>query len=319
MTEVAPSANAVLLVGFGGPDRPEDVRPFIEDVVRGKNVPPERIDLVVDQYRQIGGRSPYNELTARQAEKLQATISGGASVFTGMLHSQPLIKQALQAMVSAQVLRAAGIILAPQRSEASYQKYLNAVNDALSAIPVERRPKIEFVEGWHTHPLFIQAISDRVRQLLAQIPAADLEQTRLIFTAHSIPQEMSDRSGYARQVEETSAAVVAELGTGVPWTVGYQSRSGPPNQKWLEPDVCQRLSQARQEGKTTAIVVPVGFLVDHVEVLFDLDVLAASAARDLGMNMLRAQTVCDHEKFVSLLAGLAREKIESFYAKPERL
>ncbi|HEY9789495.1 MAG TPA: ferrochelatase, partial [Candidatus Obscuribacterales bacterium] len=154
--------------------------------------------------------------------------------------------------------------------------------------------------------------------------------TRLIFTAHSIPQEMSDKSGYAAQVEETAAAVsrlvgssqvigaahrAADANDSFDWVIGWQSRSGPPQQKWLEPDVLMRLEEAKAAGKTHAVVVPVGFLVDHVEVLYDLDVLAAAGARLQGITMLRAATVGDHPKFVQMLAELAGEKIESFYAR----
>jgi ferrochelatase len=305
------SDRAVLLVGFGGPEREQDVRPFIEDVVRGRGVPAERIDLVVEQYKQIGGVSPYNRLLAQQASALETklvTANEPVRVYVGMLHSKPSIAEAMQKMVADGFTGGACIIMAPHRTEASFEKYVKAIG--------ENGVRLKIAEAWHTDRLFVQAIQERIGQKLRELPAAELPKTRIIFTAHSVPQQMSDSSGYAAQIEETGLAVfnalrAKEACDGIDWVVGYQSRSGPPSQRWLEPDVAVRIAEAKASGRKHVVVAPIGFLVDHVEVLYDLDVLAAQAAAKEGINMLRAGTVGDHPAFIELLMLLTRQNISS--------
>lgn len=320
-------STAVILLGFGGPERQEDVRPFIERVVEGKNVPPARIDTVVDQYNQIGGKSPFNELTFRQARALQVVLESSKhplKVYAGMLYTKPFITDVLEQATADGVKNIIAVVLAVHRTEASYERYIKALSHAITAVEKSghNRPRVQILEQWHIHPLFAEAMADRIIETLEKLTSSELDEARMIFTAHSVPQEMSDRSGYDEQVQASAAAVASRVrgrtGRNMPWTVAYQSRSGPPNQPWLEPDIQHELAMSKKLEKTHVIVVPIGFVCDHVEVLFDLDVLAARTADELGMRMLRTPTVGDHPTFLRLLAELATDKADSFYAKPER-
>lgn len=319
--------TAVMLLAFGGPRSPEEVRPFIERVAADRNIPEARINLVVEQYNAIGGKSPFNELTLRQAEALETALQvqkHKLPVAVGMLYSEPTIKETLQALTTHGITRIVGVIMATHRTEASFDKYTKAFQQARLDVHNDTGVMVDvnYVEQWHVHPLFIEAVADRVIATLEKLTQEELDTTRVIFTAHSVPQEMSDRSGYSEQIQATASSVASRVrgrtGRALPWTVAYQSRSGPPNQPWLDPDVQHEMAVSRKLGKTHVVVVPVGFLSEHVEVLFDLDVLAAQTARELGMSMLRVPTVGDHPTFIRLLAELAENRAESFYAKPER-
>jgi protoporphyrin/coproporphyrin ferrochelatase len=310
------SETAVLILGFGGPERPEDVRPFIERVVAGRNVPPARIELVVEQYKQIGGKSPYAELTRQQVNSLTTALqAAGANlpIYTGMLFCEPSISSILGQMQADGIKRATAVIMAPHRTEASFNRYVQAVETGSLDL------KVDFISPWHREPLFIEAAAERVGEELEKLTPEQKSKARIIFTAHSVPQEMSSRSGYAQQIEESSAAVFAKLQERMPgsydWHVAYQSRSGAPSQQWLEPDVAVSIAQAKREGKETVVVMPIGFLVDHVEVLYDLDILAAAASREIGLDMRRASTVGNHQQFIKLLSKLILTKLESTYAR----
>jgi ferrochelatase len=319
--------TAVMLLAFGGPKTLEEVRPFIERVTAGRNIPAERIDAVVEQYKKIGGKSPFNELTFKQAKALEEALAKGKHampVHTGMLYTEPYIKDVLQEVTTGGAQHIVAIIMAVHRTEASYERYTNALHQARLDVQTETgmMPEIRYLDQWHLHPLFIEAVADRVIETLEKLAPQELDTTRLLFTAHSVPQEMSDRSGYDDQIQATATSVASRVrgrtGRALPWAVAYQSRSGPPTQAWLEPDLQHEMAVSKKLGKTHVVVVPVGFLCDHVEVLFDLDVLAAQTASELGMVMMRAPTVGDHPTFIRLLAELATDRAESFYAKPER-
>jgi ferrochelatase len=319
--------TAVMLLAFGGPTTLEEVRPFIERVTAGRNIPAARIDAVVDQYKQIGGKSPFNELTFAQAEALRQALAKGNNalpVYAGMLYTEPYIKDVLREATAGGAKHIVGIVMAVHRTEASYDRYTNAFQQARLELQTETgvMAEVKYLDQWHLHPLFIEAVADRVIETLEKLKPHELDTTRVLFTAHSVPQEMSDRSGYDEQIQATASSVASRVrgrtGRALPWTVAYQSRSGPPNQPWLEPDLQHEMAVSKKLGKSHTVVVPVGFLCDHVEVLFDLDVLAAQTASELGMVMMRAPTVGNHPTFIRLLAELAANRAESFYAKPER-
>ena len=313
----------VLVLGFGGPEKFEDVRPFIENVVRDRHVPKARIETVVQQYKDIGGRSPFNELTAKQAAALERMLRiafPDLKVYTGMLFWHPFIADTIEEMKDAGVKRAVGVIMAPHRTEASHEKYVQAVSDAIkySGAGIS----IEYVPVWNEETLYVEAIVERIADAMRELSDQQVSSCELIFTAHSVPVAMSDNSGYAAQITATAQAAINQLrsqfGMDFPWSVGYQSRSGSPLESWLEPEVTARIKDAKASGKVAVVVVPIGFVCDHVEVLVDLDILAAAAAKEAGIFMVRTSTVGDHPKFIRALADLTRTTIESFYAKPER-
>ncbi len=296
--------GAIMIVGFGGPTSPAEIRPFLDRVLQGRPVPRERYEEVVHHYELLGGRSPYNDLTMRQAAALRERLRRDGidvPVAVAMRNTAPLIDDALRELSAQGVRRAFGFILAAHRCEASWQRYQGDLDAARERVGAAA-PAIEYPAAWHNHPLFIAAAADRVRDAIAQLAAADRERAELIFTAHSIPVAMASRAPYIDQLKESAALVAAAVGKSN-WRIAYQSRSGSPREPWLEPDVNEVL---RRLGGGAVVLVPIGFLCDHVEVLYDLDIEAAQIARAAGVAMVRAATVSDHQSFIEMMAAFAR-------------
>lgn len=299
-------ADAVLLIAFGGPTRPEEIRPFLDNVVRGRPIPPERLDAVVEHYHLIGGRSPLNEITFRQAEALRRAL-GRLPVYVGMRNWSPYIADALATMLAHGVREAIGIVLSPFACEASRERYTSAVEAAQAALG-PRAPRIRYVPSWHVHPGFVGAMAERVTAALAPLAAARRADALLVFTNHSIPIAMADASPYVAEFTAAATAIAARAGH-ARWTLAYQSRSGSPRDPWLEPDVNALLDTLPATGVRDVVLAPIGFICDHVEVLYDLDVEAAQTAKKLGLTLVRAGTVADHPAFIAALAELVRAEI----------
>ena len=296
------NCDAVLMIGFGGPTRADQVRPFLDNVVRGRPIPRERYEEVVHHYDLLGGRSPYNDLTMRQAAALREELAKKGArvpVAVGMAKWEPYVADSLRALADGGARRVLGFIMAAHRSEASFERYQATVNDARAALG-EAAPEVVYPEGWHDHPLFIQAVAARTREAYARLDEQDRSRARLIFTAHSIPLAMAQAGPYVKQLAQSAWMVAAELGIGG-WKLAYQSRSGSPREAWLEPDIKETL---RSLDAKAAVVVPIGFLCDHVEVLYDLDIDAAQIAREAGIRMERAPTVGDHPLFIEMMASI---------------
>jgi protoporphyrin/coproporphyrin ferrochelatase len=302
------SCDGVLMVGFGGPTRADEVRPFLDNVLRGRPVPPARYEQVVHHYEMLSGRSPYTELTLRQADALRATLARleiAVPVAVGMRNWSPYLDAAVAELARVGVRRVFGFIMAAHRSAASWQAYQRAVADALAKLGA-RAPEVEYNEPWHTHPRLIAATAARVREAYQRIGSPERGRARLVFTAHSIPVAMAQESGYVEQVMETSRLVAADLGVR-DWTLAFQSRSGSPREPWLEPDIGPAI-RALGRG-AVAVVTPIGFLCDHVEVLYDLDIEAQQIAREAGVRMERAPTVSDHPEFIAMLAEIVSRHV----------
>jgi len=299
--------DAVLLIAFGGPEKPEDIRPFLEIVTRGRRIPPERLEEVARHYERMpGGRSPLNELTFAQARALQETLGEGGHarpVFVGMRNWHPFLHETLGVMAAKGVKRAAGIILSPLRSEASWERYTRDVAAAREKTP--GAPEVAFAPPWFDHPGFVQAVADRTRAALDGVPPGERARTPVVFTAHSVPVAMADASPYVADLTAAARGVAALLGR-PRFTLAYQSRSGSPRDPWLEPDVGGVLQRFAADGERHAVVVPIGFVCDHVEVLYDLDVEARALAAAAGLTLHRAEAVNDHPAFVAMLADLVR-------------
>jgi ferrochelatase len=301
--EVDPACQAVIIVGFGGPTAPGEIRPFLDRVLQGRPVPPERYEEVVHHYELLGGRSPYNELTMRQAAALRERLRREGfdlPVVVAMRNTAPFMDDALRELATRHVRRALGFILAAHRCEASWERYQGDLHAARERTGVTA-PEVEYPVPWHNHPLFIAAAADRVRDALAGLSAPDRERAELIFTAHSIPLSMAARAPYVDQLKGSAAMVAKALGRSS-WRIAYQSRSGSPREPWLEPEIKGVL---RAHRGTAVVVVPIGFLCDHVEVLYDLDIEAAQIAREAGVTMVRAATVSDHPAFIEMIATFA--------------
>jgi ferrochelatase len=299
--------DGVLLIAFGGPTAPEEIRPFLQLVTAGRRVPPERLEVVAHHYERMpGGRSPLNELTLAQARALAGALTAEGRplpVAVGMRNWHPFLHETLAELGGKGLRRLLGIILSPFRSEASWERYQNDVAEARAR--TSGAPEVIFAPPWFDHPGFIAAAADRVLRALDAIAPAERATTPLVFTAHSVPCPMAEASPYV--ADFTTAARLTAERIGLPsWSLAYQSRSGSPRDPWLEPDIVEAIKAlaARQAGRL--IVVPIGFVCDHVEVLYDLDVEARDAARALGIDFHRAGAVNDHPAFVSMLADLVR-------------
>ena len=301
------AVDAVLLIAFGGPERPEDVRPFLKTVTDGRRVPPERLEEVARHYEAIGGRSPLNALTRRQGEALRralATEGRPLPVWIGMRNWHPFLHETLAEMADRGVRRALGIILSPLQTEASWDRYVQDVAAARDKVGPDA-PEVAYAPTWGTHPLFVEVMADRALAALDAIPPPRRADARLVFTAHSVPQAMAAGSPYAEQLARAAALVAARLGrTG--WALAYQSRSGSPREPWLEPDVGAVIRGLAVEGARDVVVVPIGFVCDHLEVLYDLDVEARAVAASCGLCFHRAGAANDHPAFVAMLADLVR-------------
>jgi ferrochelatase len=300
--------DAVLLIGFGGPTRSEEIRPFLDNILRGRPIPPQRYEEVVHHYEVMGGRSPYNEHTLRQADALRARLCREGvdiPVVAGMRNWSPYLVDTMRELTANRARKILGFILAPHRCEASWERYQTALDETRRQIGSEA-PQVEYPEPWHTNPKFIEAAADRTREAFSKLDQDDAKRAELIFTAHSIPVPMANASGYAEQIRESAAAVTERLGRDS-YTLAFQSRSGAPRDPWLEPDISAVI---RQLDGRPAVVMPIGFLCDHVEVLYDLDVEAAKTARESGVRMVRAATVADHRAFIEMIAGIVRRHLE---------
>ncbi len=294
--------DAVLLLAFGGPERAEDVRPFLDEVLRGRPVPRERYEEVVRHYDTIGGRSPLNAWTFRQADALRALLERDGPrlpIYVGMRTWKPTIADTLATMACDGVRRALVVILAAHRTEASWERYQQAVEDGRAAVGASA-PHVEYARRWFDHPDFVAAVAARAREALSNAPA-DAE---LVFTAHSIPCAMAEASPYVRELETSCALVATALSR--PYALAYQSRSGGPREPWLGPDVNEHLRARAAGGARHVVLVPIGFVCDHVEVLYDLDVEARATAAAVGLGLARAETVNDHPIFIRMLAAVVR-------------
>lgn len=302
--------DAVLLVSFGGPDGPEDVLPFLENVVRGKRVPRERLLEVAEHYQHFGGRSPINaQNAALQASLTDYLCAQGhpLPVYVGNRNWHPLLEDTVQRMQADGVRRAIAWVASAYSSYSGCRQYREDIARACAAVSGPA-PVIDKVRAFFNHPLFLQINAEQIAAALATWPEKERTRVKLLCTAHSLPQTMARGCDYVDQLQAT-AQWVAESNGLTDWALVYQSRSGPPQQPWLEPDICDALRDCAANGQTQVIVAPIGFLSDHVEVLYDLDTEARDCSAELGINMVRTRTAFQHPEFVKLVGDLLLERI----------
>jgi ferrochelatase len=313
------SYDAILVIGFGGPERREDVLAFLENVLRGRNVPRERMLEVAEHYYHFGGVSPINVQVRELIAALQAELDGSGidrPIYWGNRNWHPLLPDTMQAMKEAGISRALGLVLAAYSSYSSCRQYREDIARAQAAVG-PGAPAVDKIRAFFNHPEFIAANVDRVAGALEQVPAVRREMARLAFTAHSIPGAMARNCRYEEQLRETCRLVAEAID--VPpgrWALVYQSRSGRPADPWLEPDIGDHLESQHAAGVRDVVVHPVGFLSDHLEVLYDLDEEARRRAEALGLNMVRAATVGTHPRFVAMLRDLIAERLEPTRERP---
>jgi ferrochelatase len=307
--------DSVLIISFGGPQGLADIRPFLANVLRGRRVSPERVEEVAHHYELFGGVSPITDVTSRQARGLEqrlAAMGHPLPVFVGMRNWHPLLPDTLREMYAAGHRHAVGFIAAAQHSYSSCQQYRENVIAARDELRRDGHDVgVTYAGSWFDHPLWIAANAAHVREALMRLPEALRADARLVFTAHSIPTTMAERSRYQEQLNTSATLVAAEAGI-EDWALVYQSRSGRPGDSWLEPDVSDYLRQARKDGLRAAVICPIGFVCDHIEVLYDLDREAADVCREIGLEMTRAEAVNDDPRFLDMMADVVMTTIRRY-------
>jgi len=309
---LASDYDSILIVSFGGPERREDVIPFLENVLRGRNVPHERMLEVAEHYYHFGGVSPINQQCRELIAALRNELDDhGISlpIYWGNRNWTPLLPDTLRTMAADGKHKSIAFFTSGYSSYSGCRQYRENIGAAQAEVGAQA-PSVDKLRVFYNHPLFISANAYRLQDALNQIPVERRTDVRVLFTAHSIPTSMSDQSDYLKQLTET-CRLVAESQSIAPsqWKLVFQSRSGRPQDPWLEPDICDALRELKQSGASDVIVAPVGFLSDHMEVLFDLDEEAAIVCREIGLNMVRAGTVGVHPDFVRMIRELIQERI----------
>ena len=307
--EPASAYDAILLVSFGGPDGPGDVMPFLENVLRGRNVPRERMLEVAEHYHHFGGKSPINEQNLSLLAALRAELSRRGPhlpVYWGNRNWHPLLTDTLREMADAGVKRAIAFVTSAFSSYSGCRQYRE--NIAAASAPLgDRAPQIDKIRVFFNHPGFVGPMAANVGAALAHFPAEVRPTVPVLFTAHSIPMSMADGCRYVPQLQESCRLVAAAAGA-TDWKLVYQSRSGPPTQPWLEPDICDAIRALHAAGGRQLVIAPIGFISDHMEVLFDLDTEAANLCQELGIDMVRAATVGTAPEFVGMVCDLVAER-----------
>ncbi len=305
------SYDALLVVSFGGPEGPDDVMPFLENVLRGKPVPRKRMLEVAEHYQHFGGVSPINEQNRQLITALERELADHGHhlpVYWGNRNWHPLLADTLQKMAEDGVQRALAFFTSGYSSYSGCRQYREDIARA-QAVVGPRAPQIDKLRVFFNHPGFIEPLVESVRECLQQIPRERRSQTPLLFTAHSIPLAMAENCRYVAQLQEACRLVAAGAGH-ENWELVYQSRSGSPHQPWLEPDVCASIAALNINKKLTDLVIlPIGFISDHMEVLFDLDTEARGLCESLGINMQRAATVGTHPRFIEMIRLLVEERL----------
>lgn len=309
--------DALLVASFGGPEGPDEVLPFLESVTRGRGVPRERLLEVAAHYGHFGGRSPLNDQVRALAAAVRDELDRHGPrlpVYWGTRHSRPRLVETLRRMGDDGVRRALLFVTSAYASNAGCRQYLEDVARARAEIGV-RAPEVEKLRLFYNHPGFVEPLVEHAAEAFDRVGEPRRSAARLVFTAHSIPRALAATCDYEAQLRETAALVAFPLGR-AEWSLVFQSRSGPPGQPWLEPDVVDHLRSLAAAGAKDAVVVPIGFVSDHLEVLYDLDLEARSRALELGLNMVRASTVGTHPRFVRMIRELVQER---FSDAPVRL
>jgi protoporphyrin/coproporphyrin ferrochelatase len=304
--------DAILVVSFGGPESEEDVIPFLETVLRGKNVPRERLLTVAEHYYHFEGKSPINQQTRDLIAALQAELEHYGPklpVYWGNRNWHPFLAETLQQMKQDGIRRAVAFVMSAYSSYSGCRQYREDIAQAQSEVG-SGAPEVDKLRAFFNHPGFIETTVQRVKDALEALPADLQGKTQIIYTAHSIPLSMANTSDYVKQMQEVRKLVSGALERNNDVLV-YQSRSGAPGQPWLEPDILEHLRKVKVRDLAPAVVLaPIGFISDHMEVLYDLDVEARQLCDSLNLPMTRAQTVGVHPKFISMIRELILERID---------
>ena len=310
MPETELPYDALLVVSFGGPNGPDDVMPFLENVLRGKNVPRERMLEVSEHYQHFGGKSPINDQNLALIEAIKADLAANGidlPVYWGNRNWHPMFADTLEQMKKDGIKKSLAFFTSIFSCYSGCRQYRENIIEAQEQVGPDA-PEVHKLRMAFNHPLYIGASADRVQKALDQIPESRRPAARVVFTAHSIPLSMAENCKYETQLNEASRLIMEAIGEN-PWDLVYQSRSGPPQQPWLDPDICDHIQALHDAGGIEDIVImPVGFVSDHMEVMFDLDTEAMDICKELSINMVRAGSVGVHPQFVSMVSQLILER-----------
>jgi ferrochelatase len=305
------SYDAILIVSFGGPEAMDEVIPFLENVLRGRNVPRARMLEVAHHYELFGGVSPINAQNRAliAALKNELDINGPTlPVYWGNRNWHPMLAETLNRMASDGIKRALAFVTSAYSSYSGCRQYREDIERARHEVG-PTAPLLDKLRVFYNHPGFIGPIIENVRAALDQIPLERRAGAQVAFTAHSISASMAANCDYEAQLLNTCQLVTDGLGHHH-WRLVFQSRSGPPTQPWLGPDICDYIRELKEAGTSDIVIAPVGFISDHMEVLYDLDTEARALCEELGMNMVRAATVGTHPAFISMIRELMMERLK---------
>ncbi len=303
--------KALLLLAFGGPRSLDEVEPFLTRLFRGKKPSSEQLERVKERYRLIGGSSPLPEITFKQAKALENSLDAKGYPFksyVGMRYGHPLIEETLKKIVEDGIHEVIALPMAPFRSHASTGAYIEEVNQAKKNMG--ERVDISFVEGWHLHPLFLGAIQEKVEEGLIQFTPEEKKRVHLIFSAHSLPKSLIENEPYVKDMEESVREVLKKIEPH-PWHLAFQSR-GTGTEEWLGPDVGSVLEGLSKKKIQEVLIVPIGFVSDHIEILYDIDILYRNRATSLGIQLKRTPSLNFSKRFIKALAAIVEENMREF-------
>ena len=300
--------KALLLLAFGGPRSLDEVEPFLTRLFRGRKPSSEQLERIKERYGLIGGRSPLLEITLKQAKALEDRLNSKGYRFTsyvGMRYGHPLIEETLKEILRDGIREVIALPMAPFRSSASTGAYIEEVSHIRKNI--EEKMEISFVVGWHLHPLFLEAIQEKIEQGLTQFTSEERKRVHLIFSAHSLPKSVVENEPYVKDIEESVREVVRKLGP-LSWHIAFQSRGMGP-EEWLGPDAESVLTELSRQKVRETLIVPIGFVADHIEVLYDIDVFYRQKAESMGMVLKRTKSLNFSEKFIEALSKIVEEHV----------
>lgn len=304
--------DALLVLSFGGPEKPDDVIPFLENVLRGRNIPRERMLEVAEHYYHFGGKSPINDQNRSLIDALKAELEShniSLPIYWGNRNWYPLLPETIQRMFDDGHRNVLVFVTSIFSSYSGCRQYREDIQRALAELNLAEEMSLDKIRTFYNHPDFVETMADRVRDAISQLPEDGSDQCKVLFTAHSIPNAMAANCAYEKQLHESSRLISEAVGI-EDWSLVYQSRSGPPQQPWLEPDVCDAIQQlADQKSARQVVLVPVGFVSDHMEVIYDLDDEAAKLSQEVGITMARAKTAGIHPKFIGMIRKLMEERL----------
>jgi len=304
--------RGILVLAYGGPNKPEDIEPFYTDIRRGRPPTKELLDELTERYAMIGGSSPILKITGDQANGIEAAFDKQYKTYIGMRHWEPWIPEAMADMQADGVEEAVAIVMAPHYSKMSIGKYFGIVDKYLEEHP-EWKVKINKVDSWHTHPKFIEACANKIAKAFEKFNAEEKENVMMILSAHSLPVRIREwNDPYESQLQETSKLIAEKLGH-KKWMWAFQSEGRTP-EPWLGPDICNVMEELHEKGENKVVSYPIGFICDHLEVIFDIDIEAGDIAKKNNMTLVRAESLNDDATLIAAFKDIITTEFAKFDA-----